>query len=87
MCRKICCKDSRAERIQLLSSQHPKVSLSEFLGNSRPAAVCHVFLIYILRNQSASACKRQRALLVIINLFRPNERSSARRNGSHRAQR
>lgn len=87
MCRKICCKGSRGERIQLLSSQHPKVSLSEFLGNSGSAAVCHIFFISILRNHSASAYKRQCALLVIINLFRPNERTPARRNGSHRAQR
>lgn len=87
MCRKICCRESRGERIQLLSSQHPKLSLSGFLGSSGSAAVCHVFLIYILRNHSASACKRQCTLLVIINLFRPSERRSARRNGSHRAQR
>lgn len=46
------------------------------------------FFIYILRNRSsASACKRQRALPAIINLFRPNERRSPRRDGSHGAQR
>lgn len=62
------------ERVQLLSSQHPKVSLSEFLGNSRSTAVCHAFSVYILRNHSLHLPARGSARSpVIINLFWPNE--------------